>query len=234
MASALPHLSFCSDCFFRTIGVRKTGHLNAKPTLSLKDFKRNPPKLLNQDAALELLYLVIGSCIVKSLVKLSGLLCLVAAILTSAPLATEGQSATPATQIREYWIDPSTGLMWTAKDNGKDISWKKAAKYCRNLRLEGYSDWRLPNMAELQPLYDSSITAPGLAGYAKKLRPVTWHVRGQLFLTGDQWSSNYREDDRGHYSGYAYYFDFNSGQPNDEEGSLSTGRRALCVRGSKK
>ena len=37
------------------------------------------------------------------------------------------------TQTRVYWIDPSTGLMWTAKDNGDDITWGKAMKYCRNL-----------------------------------------------------------------------------------------------------
>ena len=103
-------------------------------------------------------------------------------------------------------------------------------KYCRDLRLAGHSDWRLANMAELQGIYDGSAIAPGLAGPRKKLRTVTWHVKGNLFLTGDQWSSNYRMDDRGRPSGYAYYFDFNSGKPNDDQGGYSYGERALCAR----
>jgi len=61
---------------------------------------------------------------------------------------------------------------------------------------------------------------------------VTWHVKGNLFLTGDQWSSNYRMDDRGRPVGYAYYFDFNSGKPDEDADAYSYGKRALCVRGS--
>lgn len=146
----------------------------------------------------------------------------------------ESQGGAQKTYTRGFWTDPSTGLMWTAKDNGKDVSWKKAKKCCRSLRLAGYSDWKLPNQAELQGIYDTNANAPGLAGYRKKLRDVTWHVKGDLFLTGNQWSSNYRTDDRGHYSGYAWYFDFNSGKPDDQESDFlypDDGMRALCVRG---
>jgi hypothetical protein len=47
------------------------------------------------------------------------------------------------TQARGYWTDPSTGLIWAGKDNGKEVNWHQATKYCRDLRLAGYSDWRL-------------------------------------------------------------------------------------------
>jgi len=124
--------------------------------------------------------------------------------------------------------------MWTARDTGKNVSWKKAMRYCRDLRLVGYSDWRLANMAELQGIYDNSANVPGLAGPHKKPRTVTWHVKGNLFLTGDQWSSNYRMDDRGRPIEYAYYIDFNSGKPDDDQGGYSYGKRALCVRGPEK
>jgi hypothetical protein len=106
-------------------------------------------------------------------------------------------------------------------------------KYCRDLRLAGYSDWRLANMAELQGIYDPNANAPGRDGQ----RASTWHVKGNLFLTGNQWSSNYRMDDRGRPIGYAYYFDFNEGRPNDDPTGFlypSTFMRALCVRGSGK
>ena len=39
------------------------------------------------------------------------------------------------TQVRGFWVDPSTGLMWAKKDNGKDVNWKNAVKYCRDLQV---------------------------------------------------------------------------------------------------
>lgn len=132
------------------------------------------------------------------------------------------------------WTDPSTGLMWAAQDSGKDLSWKKAIKYCHDLRLSGFPDWRLANLFELQGIYDSTANAPGLDGPHSK-DPTTWHVKGNIFLTAYEWSSDYRKDDRGHPSGYVYYFDFNEGRSNDDPTGWPYSfsfRRALCVRGS--
>jgi hypothetical protein len=155
-------------------------------------------------------------------------------VIAGARSSKQDQGQAQESHAHGIWIDPSTELMWAGKDNGKDVSWKKALKYCRDLQLAGYSDWRLANMAELQGTYDSAANVPGQAGPRKKPRTVTWHVKGNLFLTGDQWSSNYRMDDRGRPIGYAYYFDFNSGKPDDDQGGYSYGKRALCVRGSGK
>ena len=138
------------------------------------------------------------------------------------------------TQVRGYWIDPSTGLMWAAQDNGKDVSWHKAIKYCRDLRLAGYSDWRLATLGELEGIYDKNSNAPGRAGPGTG-RPFTFHVKGNLFLTGNQWSSTQLADDRGHPSGYASRFDFNEGRVfNGDELWFFTNKRALCVRDSTK
>jgi hypothetical protein len=150
--------------------------------------------------------------------------------------ASDGAGA-QETQARGYWTDPATGLMWAGKDNGKDVSWKKAMGYCRDLRLAGYSDWRLATIDELQGIYDKTANAPGLArlGGPAKGSAFTWHVKGNLFLTGDQWSSSRINDDRGHPSGYAWRFDFNEGRQFDgDELSFRTNKRALCVRGSAK
>ena len=136
------------------------------------------------------------------------------------------------TQARGYWVDPATGLLWAAKDNGNDVSWKKAMKYCRDLRLAGHSDWRLATFGELQVIYDKNAEPPGLAGMHDD-DPMTWHVKGNLFLTGDEWSSDRRYDDRGHPSGYEWYFDFNEGRSDNEPSGFpypSSFKRALCVR----
>ena len=90
-------------------------------------------------------------------------------------------------------------------------------------------------MAELQGVYDSTANAPGLAGPPKKQRTFTFHVKGNLFLTGDQWSSSRLVDAGGHPSGYASRFDFNEGRMfNGDELSFDTNKRALCVRGPSK
>jgi hypothetical protein len=176
-----------------------------------------------------------GVCIVKCRAKIAAVLFSVSALLASAQSAPDTQGNVQETQVRGYWIDPSTTLMWAAKDNGKDVNWHKAIKYCRDLRLAGYSDWRLATLGELEGIYDPEANAPGQAGPRKNLRDFTFHVKGNLFLTGNQWSSSRLTDDRGHPSGYASRFDFNEGRVfNGDELSFSTNKRALCVRGSGK
>jgi hypothetical protein len=140
-------------------------------------------------------------------------------------------------EARRYWVDPSTGLMWAWRDNGEDVTWGKAMKYCRDSRLAGYSDWRLPNLAELEGIYDKSAESRGEnpKSYWHEAEPMNFHVKGNLFLTGDQWSSPQIPDDRGKPSGYAWRFDFNEGRSFDgDEVSFDTNKRALCVRGSSK
>lgn len=141
------------------------------------------------------------------------------------------QSSAQETQASGYWVDPSTGLMWAAKDNGQDINWKKAVKYCRDLRLAGYSDWRLASVDELQGIYDGSgFTAPHPKGWVPVL---AGRAKGGLLLTGNhEWSSTKGEDDRGHSNGYAWYFDFPHGKKDWDPYGYHGGKRALCVRRS--
>jgi hypothetical protein len=116
------------------------------------------------------------------------------------------------------------------------VSWKGAVKYCRKLRLAGYSDWRLATLEELQGIYDKNAEAPGLSGPGKE-SPFTWRVKGNLFLTGDEWSSERRYDDRGKPSGYEWYYNFNEGRSDNDPSGFpysSTLMRALCVRGTGK
>jgi hypothetical protein len=149
----------------------------------------------------------------------------IVAMISCAQSPTQDQSTAQETQVRGYWVDPSTGLMWAGKDNGKNVDLRLAAKYCRDLRLAGYSDWRLATIDELQGIYEKTVNTPGKAGY-RRLQKYTWHIKGNIFLTGVTWSSNLRDDA----PGYAWGFDFDNGIRWEENDSYYSDRRALCVR----
>ena len=44
--------------------------------------------------------------------------------------------------------DTKRKIMWQKGDNGKEVTFEEAQKYCKTLRLGGYADWRLPNPEE--------------------------------------------------------------------------------------
>jgi hypothetical protein len=50
--------------------------------------------------------------------------------------------------------DRATGLMWMKKDSGRPMNWAEALAYAENLSHAGYTDWRLPNVKELQTVVD--------------------------------------------------------------------------------
>ncbi len=52
--------------------------------------------------------------------------------------------------------DHASGLMWGREDNGQGVDWEDALWYAEGSELAGYSDWRLPNVKELQSIVDYS------------------------------------------------------------------------------
>ncbi len=53
--------------------------------------------------------------------------------------------------------DEATGLMWQKSDNGEGLNWEEALAWVKQKNTEksnGYSDWRLPNVKELQSIVD--------------------------------------------------------------------------------
>lgn len=54
--------------------------------------------------------------------------------------------------------DNATGLMWTQDDNGEGLIWEDALSYAENYEYVGHSDWRLPNVKELQSIIDYTLS----------------------------------------------------------------------------
>ncbi|MEI7509824.1 MAG: DUF1566 domain-containing protein, partial [Flavobacterium sp.] len=58
--------------------------------------------------------------------------------------------------------DNLTQLVWQKVPNANALTWEQALTYAEGLTLAGASDWRLPNIKELQSLNDESLTNPSV------------------------------------------------------------------------
>jgi len=95
--------------------------------------------------------------------------------------------------------DLDTGLTWQQAETGSALNWEAALQYAEALSLGGYSDWRLPNIKELQSINDDSRANPSLdttyfvgANSSRRWSSTTvvnltnraWYVDFQLGLAG--------------------------------------------------
>lgn len=109
--------------------------------------------------------------------------------------------------------DPKTDLIWTDSDNGGMIDWNDAKKYCEELELGGWDDWRLPTYDELEAMYDESLDRE------YKIR------RGIELSECCVWSSEQP------FSYSATMFNFYSGGSEWRDRDEYELQRTLCVRG---
>lgn len=61
--------------------------------------------------------------------------------------------------------DNATGLMWMKNDSQDGMTWEEALNYAENLEYAGHSDWRLPDVKELQSILDYT-RSPATTGSA--------------------------------------------------------------------
>ncbi len=109
--------------------------------------------------------------------------------------------------------DTRTGLMWASKDNGKNITWNGAKRYCENYRGGGYTNWRIPTQDELASLYDPN-----------KENRHGYHVTKLIDISACcPWASETRGSE-------AAFFGFHDGYRDWPRQSYSYGYRALPVR----
>jgi len=59
--------------------------------------------------------------------------------------------------------DSDTGLIWQQAEVTSRTNWEGALQYAAALTLGGQSDWRVPNIKELQSLNDETLVAPSIS-----------------------------------------------------------------------
>lgn len=58
-------------------------------------------------------------------------------------------------------LDQQTKLMWAASDNRQNLTWQEAEDYCTSYTGDGYEDWRMPTVSELNALFEAGIKKDG-------------------------------------------------------------------------
>ena len=112
----------------------------------------------------------------------------------TAPGAKVGPSQTGYTIMAFTVIDKITKLEWQRTDDNTTRTWNDALDYCAGLTLESKSDWRLPDIVELQSIVDYGMASAPL-------------IDGVAFTgtnSSDYWSASSRASSSG--SAWVVYF----------------------------
>ena len=113
-------------------------------------------------------------------------------------------------------LDINTGLAWAATDNGADIDWSDARRYCEAMG----AGWQLPSPSDLISLYDASGTITRACGESIcKVTPLL------LVTAGFHWTRMQDNDTR------TWVVDLSNGARQSMAAINPFHIRALCVRG---
>ena len=110
-------------------------------------------------------------------------------------------------------------MLWTQRDNGADITWDDARRYCEKLPLSG-GGWRLPSIRDLQNLFQDAVGTKAVAcgtGFCGV-------PSGFLFDASQLWAAEADGPGKGR------FMNFEQGLPGSAPSGYSYHSRALCVR----
>ncbi len=86
-------------------------------------------------------------------------------------------------------LDRKTGLIWQQGIDYSTRNWEAAISYCDGLNLAGRSDWRLPNVRELESITDDSKYSPAIdsTAFPGTLSLHYWSSTTVADSTSDAW-----------------------------------------------
>jgi hypothetical protein len=92
--------------------------------------------------------------------------------------------------------DNATGLEWvaspTAAGVGGTYAWADAITACEGLTYAGHSDWRLPNVKELQSIVDYGRVSPAIdTTYFTSESDLYWSSNTYASITSFAWGVNF-------------------------------------------
>ena len=98
--------------------------------------------------------------------------------------------------------DTVTGLIWQGQADGVCRNWESALEYCEAMNLDEKSDWRLPNIRELESIVDESRYGPAhdpVFQSTSNCSPNYWSSTSSLPNSDSAWvvifyDTNYRDD----------------------------------------
>ena len=88
--------------------------------------------------------------------------------------------------------DNYTGLTWQKIQSPDTMSWEEALAYAQSLSLAGKTDWRLPNVKELQSLNDVKLINPSFDKnyFTNVLTGTYWSSTTMYFTPSVAWDIN--------------------------------------------
>lgn len=91
--------------------------------------------------------------------------------------------------------DSTTGLVWQKNGNADGLKfWEGALSYCQGLSLGGESDWRLPDIKELQTIQDYTKASPSIdAVFANTQNNGYWSSSSSDLTPGNAWAAGFNE-----------------------------------------
>jgi len=171
----------------------------------------------------------------KSMLRRAASFLLIVICTLVALLVTVGPALRAEDGQKEWVVDQ--GLMWTRPDKGKResdpdvalhysrISYHSAESLCRDIRLGGYDNWRIPTFVELLRLYNEKTPQP-----CGKNNEATCYLPKPLRLTWwDVWSSTRVKDPAGS-NPYPYHKTLRFSNGSSMPTRLDMEASVLCVR----
>jgi len=90
--------------------------------------------------------------------------------------------------------DTTTSLMWQDNNNVmfSSYSWQDAINYCEDLNKKSFTNWRLPNINELESIVDDTLYDPAMSNiFYNKLSEIYWSSTTVINDTTKAWSTNF-------------------------------------------
>lgn len=84
--------------------------------------------------------------------------------------------------------DTFTRLQWQDNTTASGLNWEQAIRYCDELTLGGYRDWRLPNINELNSIVETGKSPSIKNGFKSTKLNTYWSSSTSIYGTEDTWT----------------------------------------------